>query len=55
LEARTTRAAANLQPSKIAISLRLPVSPLEQIKIAANKRDVPYQSLIKMSRSEKVG
>jgi predicted DNA binding CopG/RHH family protein len=45
----------NLQPSKIAISLRLPVSPLEQIKIAANKRDVPYQSLIKMWRSEKVG
>lgn len=55
LEARTTRAAANLQPSKIAISLRLLVSLLEQIKIAANKRDVPYQSLIKMSRSEKVG
>jgi predicted DNA binding CopG/RHH family protein len=37
-----------LQPSKTAISLRLPVSLLEQIKIAANKRDVPYQSLIKM-------
>jgi predicted DNA binding CopG/RHH family protein len=45
----------NLQPSKIAISLRLPVSLLEQIKIAANKRDVPYQSLIKMWLSEKVG
>jgi predicted DNA binding CopG/RHH family protein len=28
---------------------------LEQIKIAANKRDVPYQSLIKMWLSEKVG
>jgi len=45
----------NLQPSKIAISLRLPVSLLEQIKIAANKRDVPYQSLIEMWLSEKVG
>ena len=45
----------NLQPSKVAISLRLPVSLLEQIKIAANKRDVPYQSLIKMWLSEKVG
>jgi predicted DNA binding CopG/RHH family protein len=45
----------NLQPSKIAISLRLLASLLEQIKIAANKRDVPYQSLIKMWRSEKVG
>jgi predicted DNA binding CopG/RHH family protein len=27
---------------------------LEQIKIAANKRDVPYQSLIKMRLAEKV-
>ncbi len=45
----------NLQPSKTAISLRLPVSLLEQIKIAANKRDAPYQSLIKMWLSEKVG
>jgi predicted DNA binding CopG/RHH family protein len=45
----------NLQPSKTAISLRLPVSLLEQIKIAANKRDVPYQSLIKMWLSKKAG
>jgi len=44
----------NLQPSKTAISLRLPVSLLDEIKIAANKRDVPYQSLIKMWLSEKV-
>ncbi|MBN8962226.1 MAG: BrnA antitoxin family protein [Rhizobiales bacterium] len=45
----------NLKPSTQAISLRLPVSLLEQIKIAANKRDVPYQSLIKMWLAEKVG
>jgi len=45
----------NLKPSTTAISLRLPVSLLEQIKVAANKRDVPYQSLIKMWLSEKVG
>lgn len=45
----------NLKPSTTAISLRLPVSLLEQIKIAANKRDVPYQSLIKMWLTEKVG
>lgn len=45
----------NLQPSKTAISLRLPISLLEGIKIEANKRDVPYQSLIKMWLSEKVG
>jgi predicted DNA binding CopG/RHH family protein len=45
----------NLQPSTTAISLRLPVSLLDQIKIAAHKRDVPYQSLIKMWLAEKVG
>lgn len=45
----------NLKPSTTAISLRLPVSLLEQIKVAANKRDVPYQSLIKMWLAEKVG
>src|ERR1700743_2969199 len=38
----------NLKPSTTAISIRLPLGLLEQIKIAANKRDVPYQSLIKM-------
>ena len=45
---------ANLKPSTKAISLRLPVDLLEQIKIAANKRDVPYQSLIKIWLSEKI-
>ena len=44
----------NLKPTTPSISLRLPVSLLEQIKIAANKRDVPYQSLIKMWLAEKV-
>jgi predicted DNA binding CopG/RHH family protein len=37
----------NLKPSSTAISIRLPNSLLERIKIAANKNDVPYQSLIK--------
>lgn len=37
----------NLKPSTTAISLRLPTGLLEQIKVAANRRDVPYQSLIK--------
>jgi predicted DNA binding CopG/RHH family protein len=45
----------NLKPTTTAISLRLPITLLEQIKIAANKRDVPYQSLIKAWLSEKVG
>jgi predicted DNA binding CopG/RHH family protein len=44
----------NLKPSTTAISIRLPTGLLEQIKIAANKRDVPYQSLIKMWLAEKV-
>jgi predicted DNA binding CopG/RHH family protein len=44
----------NLKPSTSAISLRLPLGLLEQIKVAANKRDVPYQSLIKMWLAEKV-
>ena len=44
----------NLKPSSKAISLRLPVDLLERIKTAANKRDVPYQSLIKIWLSEKV-
>jgi predicted DNA binding CopG/RHH family protein len=46
---------SNLKPSTTAISLRLPVTLLERIKIAANKRDVPYQSLIKIWLAEKTG
>ncbi|WP_225040024.1 BrnA antitoxin family protein (plasmid) [Rhizobium sp. T1470] len=38
----------NLKPSSTSISLRLPNSLLEQIKVAAAKRDVPYLSLIKI-------
>ena len=45
----------NLKPSTTVLSIRLPLGLLEQIKIAANKRDVPYQSLIKMWLAEKVG
>jgi predicted DNA binding CopG/RHH family protein len=44
----------NLKFSTTSISLRLPQSLLDRIKIAANKRDVPYQSLIKVWLSEKV-
>ena len=44
----------NLKPSTTAISLRLPTGLLDRIKIAANKRDMPYQSLIKAWLSEKV-
>lgn len=38
----------NLKPSTKTISLRLPEGLLERIKIEANKRDMPYQSLIKV-------
>ena len=44
----------NLKPSTTSISLRLPVSLLERIRLAANKRDMPYQSLIKSWLAEKV-
>jgi predicted DNA binding CopG/RHH family protein len=37
----------NLKPSTQAISIRLPESLLALIKVRANKRDIPYQSLIK--------
>jgi len=45
----------NLKPSTRTISLRLPEHLLDAIKSAANARDVPYQSLIKVWLQEKVG
>src|SRR6185437_2702513 len=44
----------NLKPSTKTISLRLPQHLLDAIKTAANARDVPYQSLIKVWLQEKV-
>ena len=44
----------DLKPSSTSISLRLPRSLLDEIKVAANKMDVPYQSLIKTWLAEKV-
>jgi predicted DNA binding CopG/RHH family protein len=44
----------NLKPSSTSISLRLPNALLERIKVAAGKRDVPYQSLIKIWLAEKI-
>lgn len=43
-----------LKPSTKTISLRLPEALLDRIKMEANKRDVPYQSLIKAWLSEDV-
>ena len=44
----------NLKLSTTAISLRLPLGLLDRIKVAANKRDVRYQSLIKVWLAEKI-
>lgn len=44
----------NLKPTTKTISLRLPQHLLDSIKAAANSRDVPYQSLIKIWLQEKV-
>lgn len=44
----------NLKPSLKTISLRLPELMLEELKLLANKRDVPYQSLIKIFLSERL-
>ncbi|MCK5873821.1 MAG: BrnA antitoxin family protein [Alcanivoracaceae bacterium] len=43
-----------LKPSTKTISLRLPEALLDRIKIEANKRDMPYQSLIKAWLAEDV-
>ena len=44
----------NLRPTTKTISLRLPQHLLDSIKVAANARDVPYQSLIKVWLQEKL-
>jgi predicted DNA binding CopG/RHH family protein len=45
---------STLKPSTQSISLRLPLALLEAIRIEANRRDVPYQSLIKVWLSERL-
>lgn len=44
----------NLKPSVKSISIRLPEHMLETLKLLANKRDVPYQSLLKMFLAERI-
>ena len=44
----------NLKPSTKTISLRLPESMLEELKLLAHKNDVPYQSLVKVFLSERI-
>jgi predicted DNA binding CopG/RHH family protein len=45
---------SKLKPSTRTISLRLPESLLNELKLLANKRDVPYQSLIKIFLKERI-
>ena len=44
----------NLRPSLRTISIRLPESLIEKLKVLANERDVPYQSLLKVFLAERV-
>jgi len=44
----------NLKPSQRTISLRLPAMMLAELKLLANKRDVPYQSLLKIFLAERI-
>ena len=43
-----------LKPTLRTISLRLPVSMIEDLKVLANRRDVPYQSLLKVFLAERL-
>lgn len=44
----------HLKPSTATISLRLPEGMLEELKVLANQRDVPYQSLLKVFLAERL-
>ncbi len=44
----------NLKPSTATISLRLPQGMLDELKVLANQRDLPYQSLLKVFLSERI-
>jgi predicted DNA binding CopG/RHH family protein len=43
-----------LKPTLRTISLRLPVAMIEDLKLLANQRDVPYQSLLKVFLAERL-
>ncbi|BBO84978.1 hypothetical protein DSCO28_55440 [Desulfosarcina ovata subsp. sediminis] len=45
---------SRLKSSTRTISIRLPESMIEELKLLANKRDVPYQSLLKIFLSERI-
>ncbi len=45
---------SNLKPSVRTVSVRLPESLIAYLKVLANKRDIPYQSLMKMFLIERI-
>ena len=45
---------SNLKPSTKKISLRLPELMIDELKLLANKRDIPYQSLMKIYLAERI-
>lgn len=48
------RKLSNLKPTLRTISIRLPAAMIEDLKVLANKRDVPYQSLLKVFLAERL-
>lgn len=44
----------SLKPTLKTISIRLPEIMIEELKLLANKKDVPYQSLMKMFIAERL-
>ena len=52
---RATRVSLpNLRPTLRTISIRLPEAMIQQLKVLANKRDIPYQSLLKQFLAERL-
>jgi predicted DNA binding CopG/RHH family protein len=45
---------SKLRPTLRTISLRLPESMIGHLKVLANKRDIPYQSLLKQFLAERL-
>ena len=45
---------ANLKPTTRTVSIRLPETMIDSLKLLANKRDVPYQSLLKIYVAERI-
>jgi predicted DNA binding CopG/RHH family protein len=45
---------SKLRPTTRTVSIRLPEAMIERLKVLANKRDVPYQSLLKMFVADRI-